>query len=199
MSNYPVTVDEAVEHLRLGPTVDDEEWLSVEQMISAATALAESICSRSWMQTTKTVGYSRFPDSSWPKTGQYLLLPGGEVSSITSLKYYDTSDPPVEKTLGSSLYRLVTGYGLPRVYPAMGESWPTDANSCEPDHITITYVVGDNDVLDVPAPVKSAILLIVGSLYEYREDGVIDNAGLALVRAPVAAKDLLHPYKMRIA
>ena len=73
---------------------------------------------------------------------------------------------------------------------------PTDVAN-EPDHIAVTYAL--DGTVGVPAAVKQAILLTVGALYEYREDGVIDNAGLALVKAPKAAEDLLTPYRIRIA
>jgi hypothetical protein len=78
----------------------------------------------------------------------------------------------------------------------MGEVWPTDAAD-EPEHLVVTYAVDGTS--NIPNSVKQAVLLIVGSLFEYREDGVIDNAGLALVKAPKGADDLLSPYRLRIA
>ena len=53
--------------------------------------------------------------------------------------------------------------------------------------------------VSVPGYDKQAILLVMGSLYEYREDGIIYNAGLALVKTPKGADDLLSPYRLRIA
>jgi hypothetical protein len=78
----------------------------------------------------------------------------------------------------------------------MGEVWPTDVAD-EPKHVAVTYALDGS--VSVPASVKQAILLVMGSLYEYREDGIIDNAGLALVKAPKGADDLLSPYRLRIA
>ena len=123
-----------------------------------------------------------------------LYLPGGNISSITSVTYYDGDYS--RQTLSGSAYRLVGASDRAYLFPAMGQVWPTDVAN-EPKHIAVTYALDGS--VDVPASVKQAILLLVGSVYEYREDGVIDNAGLALVKAPKAADDLLTPYKLRVA
>jgi uncharacterized phiE125 gp8 family phage protein len=123
-----------------------------------------------------------------------MALPGGVASSVDSVTYYDTDD--VQQTLTGADYRLVTRNGLSKLYPAMGEYWPSDGGN-EPANVAVTFTVGEASASDVPAAVKAAILLFVGSLYEYREEGVIDNSGVALVSAPVAAERLLHPFKLR--
>lgn len=189
----PLTVEDALEHLRLGGTADPAEYLEVERMLNAAVQVASDWTNRAWVVETRTASFDCFPVApAYQKA--CLYLDGGVVDSIVSLTYYDTDY--VQQTLDPSAYRLVTGRGRGKVYPAMGEEWPTDSAEYEPEQITVTYTVGSGVV---PAPVVSAILLILGSLYEYREDGVIDNAGLALVKAPIAALDLLRPYKLRIA
>lgn len=188
-----VSTQEALEHLRL-PTDDvtTPEYLEVERMVGAATEWCENYCKRAFTQGTKTKTFTYFPSYTLNKTEQALPLTGGVVDSVTSLTYYDTDF--VQQTFAD--WRLVVTHGASYLYPAMDESWPTD-NSCEPYAIAVTYVVGEASLSDVPDSVKQAALLIVGSLYEYREEGVIDNSGVALVSAPVAAERLLHPYKMR--
>jgi uncharacterized phiE125 gp8 family phage protein len=178
----PVTFAEARLHLRLPSTIDSDEQAEIERMISVATEYAE-----------KTVYFDAFPlRGSRNKLGLYL--PGGKISGITSVTYYDSDY--VQQTLASSLYRLVGASDLAYLYPAMGEVWPTDVAD-EPKHVAVTYALDGS--VSVPASVKQAILLVMGSLYEYREDGIIDNAGLALVKAPKGADDLLSPYRLRIA
>lgn len=194
--SYPITVPEALDHLRL-PTEDvtTPEWLEIERLIAAATEWTESYCKRAWMAGTKTKLFSAFPTAPrLIKSDRHFPLTGGVVSSVDSVTYYDTDY--VQQTMSASAYRLVVVNEVSYLYPGMGVDWPTDACD-EPKHIEVTYTVGSDNVANTPASVKAAILLFVGSLYEYREEGVIDNSGVALVSAPVAAERLLHPYKLR--
>jgi len=189
----PVTLAEARLHLRLPTSIDSDEQTEITRMISVATEYAESFTNRAWTTGSKVAYFDAFPlRGERDKLGLYL--PGGKISSITSVTYYDTDF--AQQTLSSSKYRLVGASDLAYLYPAMGEVWPTDVAD-EPKHIAVTYAL--DGTASVPASIKQAILLVVGSLYEYREDGVIDNAGLALVKAPKAADDLLSPYRLRIA
>jgi hypothetical protein len=82
------------------------------------------------------------------------------------------------------------------LFPAIGADYPADCGE-EMFNIVVTYTVGDA-LSAVPEAAKRAVLLIVGSLYEYREEGIVDNAGLAVVKAPVAARHLLNPLKVSI-
>jgi uncharacterized phiE125 gp8 family phage protein len=187
---YPITVDEALDHLRLSRTdVTDNEWEEIERMIAAATGFAESFCRRRFTPATLVEYFDRFPYS----TAAALHLPNGIVSSVDSVTYFTVLNAPA--VWAPENYRVWSPKGRSYLLPAVGGSWPKDS-TVAPGHIEVTYTVGSGD--SVPDPVRSAILLVVGSLYEYREDGVIDNAGLALVRAPMSARDLLSPYKMSL-
>jgi|TARA_R110000744_G_scaffold325775_1_gene431623 uncharacterized phiE125 gp8 family phage protein len=189
----PVTFQEARLHLRLPSDLDADEAVEILRMISVATEYCENFCNRSFTVGTRTAVFDDFP-VSWDRKRIGLYLPHGKVSSITSLVYYTNAFAAT--TLNASKYRLVGASDRAHLYPAMGEVWPTDV-ACEPEHIVVTYAVDGS--ASVPVSVKQAVLLIVGSLFEYREDGVIDNAGLALVKAPKGADDLLSPYRLRIA
>lgn len=183
----PVTVDEAITHLRLSFDATVDERLEITRMLEAATTYAEQYTRRSWQETTRIEYFDEFP-----ATADYsMYLPGGSLSSITSVTYYDST--PTQQTWDSVEYRTLSLGGRAYLLPAIGEQYPSDCAG-EKANIEVTYVAGLT-ALNVPEGVKAAILLIVGSLYEYREDGVIDNAGLAVVKAPVAANRLLHPYK----
>lgn len=189
----PVTLAETRLHLRLASDLSSDENAEITRMISVATEYCENFCNRSFTTKTRTAVFDDFP-VSWNRKNLGLYLPMGKVSSITSVVYYTNTF--VSTTLAASKYRLVGASDRAHLYPAMGEVWPSDV-ACEPEHIVVTYVV--DGTASVPTSVKQAVLLVVGSLYEYREDGVIDNAGLALVKAPKGADDLLSPYRLRIA
>ena len=189
----PVTLAVARQHLRLPSNITTDEQDEITRLISAATEYAEQFTNRKWTTGSRVETFDAFP-SSVSRKKQGLHISGGNISSITSITYHDASF--TQQTLASDKYRLVGAPERATVYPAMGKEWPTDVAN-EPDHIAVTYALDGS--VNVPAAVKQAILLTVGALYEYREDGVIDNAGLALVKAPKAAEDLLTPYKMRVA
>jgi hypothetical protein len=77
----------------------------------------------------------------------------------------------------------------------MGKEWPTNVATGEPDVITLTYSVGGS-ADSVPASVRSAILLIAASLWENRENEIV-GSNIKALKPSTAAKDLLHPYKLR--
>jgi uncharacterized phiE125 gp8 family phage protein len=190
----PVTLAEARIHLRLPTSIDTDEQDEITRIISAATEYAENYTNRLWTTGNRTEYFDAFPISTdRTRLGLYLPSAKGGIT-ISSVTYYD--DNYQQQTLASNLYRVVGATDRAYLFPAMGEVWPTDLSN-EPKHIAVTYAI--DGTVSVPQSVKQAILLLVGALYEYREDGVIDNAGLALVKAPKAAEDLLNPYRIRLA
>lgn len=189
MTTPIVTLDEAMANLRL-IDITESESAGIERMILAATEWSENFARRHWVATAKVSYCSVFPQSR----SDGLVLPGGPVSSVSSITYYDTDDAQV--TWDGAEYRVVTRNDRSTLYPVIGGDWPTDCGG-ELFNIAATYVVG-SDIADVPSAAKQAVLLMVGSMYEYREEGIVDNAGLAVVKAPVAAKQLLMPLKVAI-
>lgn len=190
----PVTLTEARIHLRLPSNITTDEQDEITRLISAATEYAESYTNRKWTTGSRVQFFDRFPYAHTSR-GKALQLPGGNINAVTSVTYYDTEY--VQQTLAAEKYRLIGAPQRSALVPNFGEQWPTDAAPNEPDHIAVSYTLDGS--VDVPAVVKQAILLTLGALYEYREDGIIDNAGLALVKAPKAAEDLLSAYRIRIS
>ena len=184
----PVTLDEVLQHLRLTSTSAEEDT-ELLNMITAATEYAENITKRNLRGSTVTKHLTSFPSPLYRlKSG--ITLTKGPVASITSVKYYDTDN--VQQTVDPSAYRLVIVDNNSTLYPAIGGNWPSDCNE-EPFAIEVIYVL---DATGIPQAIKHAILLIVGALYENREDGIIDQ-GIVALKAPIAAMNLLWPYKLR--
>lgn len=190
---YPVSADEFFQHIRFTP--DADETTEGERFIQAATIFAEQYTGRFFTVRTVEEYYDDFP-----KKTNYLetikapfVLKGGSVNSIGSIKYYNTDQQEI--TLDAADYRLVNKRAKGHVYPAIGKHFPDDVLQGDADIVTLTYNVGTTPV-DTPASVKSAILLIAASLFENRENEVVGQ-GIAMLKPIVAAKDLLHPYKVR--
>lgn len=182
----PITLAEVQSHLRLG-TLDAAEQAELTIMITAATEMAESYCNRSWRSGTKALQFTSFPLSELKP-----ISVTDDVQSITSIGYYDASH--VAATFTD--YRIVNIGGRSDIYPSFGSYWPSDSNEL-PHNITVTAVVGDE--LTVPSSVKSAILLMVADLYENRENDVVGIGVVVNKLTSMTSKNLLHPYKTRIA
>lgn len=190
---YPVSADEFFQHIRFTP--DADETIEGERFIQAATIFAEQYTGRFF--TVRTV--EEYHDD-FPKKTNYLetvkkpfILKGGNVNSVVSITYYN--EDQTLTTVDAADYRLINKRAKGHIYPAIGKHFPEDVIKGDSDVVTITYNVGTTPA-DTPASIKSAILLIAASLFENRENEVVGQ-GIAMLKPIVAAKDLLHPYKVR--
>ena len=168
----PVSLADARRHLRVDSTDEDTY---IDGLINGAVAyldgwngiLAKCLINQTWSQ--------KFTTLSDP-----LRLALRPVSSITSVGY--GTDSPQE-ALDSLTYRLSTDSISAKVVSVSG-SWPSL------DEVTVTFVAGYGAAAaDVPQNIRHAILLIVGAMYENRED----------TKIPDAVYMLLRPYKDVIA
>lgn len=176
----PVTVEQVRANSRLDGDAEDD---LVALWITAAREYVESHTRRSLITQTRRLALDGWPCS------RRLLLPRGPVQSVSSITY----DSPTAdaQTFDAENYRLDADSAPPRIVLSSSADWPCTVD--EPACIRIEYVAGYGDDADsVPAALRSAILLLVGDLYEHRE------AGLEQTITPNAAVDrLLGPYLLR--
>lgn len=171
----PVTSTEAKLHLRVDHTTDDT---LIAILIQAARETVEQHTNRSLITQTRTIKMDRFPFSDT------IHLPNGPLSSVTSVKYYDTSE--VQQPLTSTLYWTDTTSNIPRII--IKDSWPSIYDM--PNAVEIIYVTGYGAAgANVPQPLKQAMLLIIGHLYENRE-----QVGEIKHELPFGADILMAPY-----
>lgn len=177
----PISIEEAKDHLRDVPDADDDQ---VTAMIAAATAgldgrsgsLGRALCTQTWQTFL-----DRFPCDS-----EDILLPLPPLRSVTSVTYVDSNGDI--QTLATTVYGVDTSSEPAAIFLKYGQSWP--ATRRERKAITIQFEAGYGAAADVPAPIKSAILLMVGDLYANRE-----AQGEPLTKNP-AVERLLFPYKV---
>ena len=102
------------------------------------------------------------------------------------IRYYDTDD--TEATFSSDSYFVDTKSEPGRVVLNYGESWPT--TTLRPANgVCVTFVAGyGDDGSDLPQKVRNAMLLIIGHLYENREQVV---TGVVPVYVPLGVDALL--------
>lgn len=172
----PVTTAEAKTHLRIDHT-DDDTYIG--SLITAARNIAENYTNRAFYTQTWVQTMSYFPR-------EILELKRGYVQSVSSLKYYNDANSQV--TWASSNYTVNTSGDIG--YIDADNDFPTDLYD-RSDAIEITYVSGWSQIADIPQAIKQAILLIVGHLYENRQDVIV---GSQVNQLPLASQYLLNPY-----
>lgn len=208
-----ITVAEAKAHLRVDYDTDDD---LISVLIDAATQQAEAytraaITARLF---TMTLGafprisrgqsgpdpdYAEFPSrfGSSGRPARYptaICLPVWPLISLSSIQYID-ADTDALTTLASSSYVVVSSHRPPMIVPAAGTAWPVAGD--HPEAVRITFRAGMAEADGgIPAVVKSAIKLIVGHLYEHREDVTPGVGAPEPALLPMGSRYLLNPYRM---
>jgi uncharacterized phiE125 gp8 family phage protein len=155
----PISLSELKSHLRVDCS-DEDELLTA--LITAGREHIEDITHRTLL--TQTWDYSL---SAWPSV-DYIKLPGGNLQSVTSVKWKDDDGTETTLTLTTDYLVETNGEGIGRIVLPYGESWPS--GTLYPSNpITIRYVAGWTTAALVPYKIKAALLMICGDLYENRE------------------------------
>jgi len=196
-TSFPITLDQARKHCKVFNT-DEDSIINI--YLGAACRIVERDLGRCLMPTTFQMFFDDFLDvpqrslynyilgtippnrRAWNDDRMYLPLP--PVQSISSIKYTDPSG--VVQTLSSGNYVLDNIKEPCFVYPSFGNSWP--ASRGDHNNVIIEYIGGYTDAAHVPQDYKSAILLLVGHLFENRQENI---AGQTISKLPMGYKDLL--------
>lgn len=183
-TNKPLELAEVKTHLRAQTNEDEDEL--IKALIDAAIShldgwsgiLGRALITQTWRQS--------FRDFCW--WSDYLRLPLAPVQSVT-VKYYDSAN--VQQTWSASNYSLVTDNLGPLLQFATGVSPPSVYDRI--DGVQVDYVVGYGDTSDtVPRAIRQAMLLMIGSWFQNRENEV---QAAAVAPLPLAADALLTPFR----
>lgn len=176
----PVTLAEFRAHRRI-PAADTSLDSELTLALQGATARAETLTGLRLITQTLLLTLDQFP--------RRIELPVWPVQSVTSVVYDDRDG--TEQTFATDLWRVVKSRKPWSVAPAYEAVWPTPRYDF--DAVRVTFVAGFGDEPDdVPADVRSAIMLIASDLFEHREGAVI---GATVGPIPVTAHDLLRPHR----
>ena len=179
----PVTLVEAKEHMHV--TTDDDDVL-IGDLIGTATerydgrdgALGRCLITQGWKLTL-----DGFP----PK----IAIPLPPCQSIDAITYVDPVG--VTQTLEPADYQ-VSGLDAiegARIRPAFEKTWPETLSIAEA--VTVRFTAGYGDTAsDVPEPIRAAIKLRVGHLYENRESTFAEDDVSIL---PYGETDLTRNHK----
>jgi uncharacterized phiE125 gp8 family phage protein len=178
----PISLAELKLHLYVDDTDHDS---MLESILITAREHVENITGRYLLTQTQQYCLSGWPDKD------YIKLPGGNLQSVSSIKWKDTDGTSTTLTLTTDYLVERNGAGIGRIVLPYGVSWPS--GSLYPSNpITIEYVCGWTTAALVPYAIKAAIKLICADLYEMRGEPTIGQ----IVVENKAAKVLLASYKL---
>lgn len=180
----PVSLEEAKLHLREDSSDQDD---LIEIFIKAARQAVEKFTGLGLIDQTWDIYLDEFPTADKP-----IEMPLQPVVEVVGLFYIDGSG--AEQEIDVASYR-VDDVSVPSRISAVS-SWPSadDVSNAVRARVRVGYLdtnspPGEN----VPAPLKSAMLLIIGNLYAQRETIVV---GATAVELPWAARFLMEPYRV---
>lgn len=155
-TSEPITLAQAKKQLEISPSEADHDD-HIELLIQAAREQWEHDTDSACLTQTWKVNFETAYEDE-------IYLPKRPVASITSVKYYDTSN--VQQTLATTVYGLDSANRAVRLKYL--QDWPTTVLD-RWDAWEITYVCGYASVALVPAIAKQAMLLLVAHNFENRD------------------------------
>jgi uncharacterized phiE125 gp8 family phage protein len=174
----PVTLQQVKDYCRV--STSDEDTLLTE-LITVARMWCENYMRRSVMPQTWVLMLDRVPcEKSWQ------VLPMGEVSSITQVRYKNSDNAWV--VLDPTLYSF-DQYADPQRF-IFGDT--PDVSDDEIPVFEITYVAGFADADAVPADIKNAIKAMVSHFYNFRGIAI---TGTIVQKVPMMVQSILNSYK----
>lgn len=158
-TSEPITIEEALEHLRVDSTPED---FYVSGLITAARQYCENELGKSLLPTVWRQTLDGFPCGG---RFDHIKLLRSPVSAVTSVTYVATDG--TTKTLETSKYDVDLDSQPCRISPSYGNTWPVNQN--EMNAVKITFTAGYASADLVPQNVKLAMLLLIGHWFEHRE------------------------------
>ena len=172
----PVTLAEAKAHLRVESNDEDSE---IQAFLDAAIKLIEDAYWLQLITATWELKCDDFPD--------VIFTPRGPLQSAT-IQYVDGSG--ATQTLSPSAYTVDSSSFPGRILPAYGYCWPS--TRCHINAVTVAMVNGFGDSADdIPQPIKNAVLILTGILYE--------NRGACGEDMPPIIDTFMSPYRKTYA
>ena len=180
-TNPLFTTAEAKDFLKVDTTADDT---LIDNLIKAATQSCEEYTNQYFLDTLVT----QYSDN-WLEVYRLYKSP---VSTLTHIKYYDSSD--TLQTLAASNYILDNVSKPARIGLAVDGELPTLADRINAVEVKYTVGYGENST-DVPDGIKQAVLLTIGNWYENRQTVI---TGRTATELPLSSQYLLNQYKIQV-
>lgn len=171
-TSEPITTDQAKAHLQVTGTDFDDE---IDAWIIAARQYVENYTGRQIMPATWELYMDQLPDD-------HFYIEPCPVTGVSEVLYFDSDN--AEQTIDADDLDINIISEPAKIQMAYGESWPTTYE--KQNAVKVTFISGYSNN-NVPYPIKSAMLLIIGHLFENRGDEGHRNF-------PKSINNLLDPY-----
>jgi uncharacterized phiE125 gp8 family phage protein len=179
----PVTQNEAKNHLRVDTSADDN---LIDGLIAAARQWVEHYTRRALITQTWEASLDRFPVSE----SEPIVLPKTPLLSVGSISYLDLQGST--QTWAASNYQVDSVSEPARILPVEAADYPSEQDDTL-NTVTITFDAGYGDAeTDVPSAIRQAMLLLIGEMYERREQGSPQEIN----QVPFGVQALLGPYRV---
>lgn len=192
----PIGIEEARSHLRIeafgSPAEHPDDSIIETLYIPAAREWCEFYSGRLLATQTVELALDAFP------TASRFYLPIGPVQSVESVVYLDADGVEQSMVLGTD-YSVRAYNGRASIYLPDGVAWPTPMTYRYGERaVFVRYVAGymteSPETFPLPRSSRAAILLVLGHLYENREN----SADRQFVEIPLGAAALLDRDRVRL-
>jgi uncharacterized phiE125 gp8 family phage protein len=176
-STEPLTYAEVKSYLRLN---DDSEQSLVTSLITAARGIVEG---HTWMPLISQVWAMQFDKDELNTL--IVNINKAPLISVDNVTYYDGTNTTA--TLSATNYESDI-YGTPGRFRLKSVPSVYDRMNA----LQVNFTCGYANAASVPQPIKQAMYMIIGHLYENRQDVV---TGTQVNEIPLASQYLLQPYR----
>ncbi|WP_428526021.1 head-tail connector protein [Roseibium sp.] len=181
----PVTVEDAKCHLRVSSSEDDALIAGLIDTAVDSFDGRAGILGRCLVWQTWKAWFHGFP------CGRSVRLPFPDVDAASVVvRYLDTTAS--EQTFPATGFNVFEDTGGAYLLRHPEGLWPATCD--RPDAVSVEFRAGFGSAAEVPGALKSAILLLVGHLYENRE---AVTQGARAGEMPLGAMHLAGPYRVR--
>jgi len=180
-ASEPLTLEQAKAQCE----VDSDYWDDlITALIPTARMQVENLTGLQLMPATWTLTLDAFP--LWTYTA--IRLPKSPVTNIDSVTYVD--DDGDATVWSPSDYTLDATNQPARLLPAYDKTWPTTRR--QPNAVTIQFDAGFANAAAIPAPLMSAMKMLISHLFKNREA----TEARALMEIPLGFQSLIYPYRV---
>lgn len=172
-----IAIQTAIDHLRVGD-VDGEQKILIKLKLNAAIDIAEKI-------TNRIIARGEAKFSITPRASLHELISATEIKEVAYI-----SSSLEEKLMPSTCYRVLqTEFGMIIQFL----SWPSDLTA--ENIVDKCWVLADVgfDKNTIPPGIVSAVLLMLGTLYDNESDELI---GRSVNKLTMSAERLLARYRI---
>lgn len=182
-ASEPLTLDEVRTFLRVTSVTEDDYILN---LISVARSCAEDFLNRALIQQTWTLYLRDFPSDA------EIVLPLAPLSSVTSVKYYNSANRLTTLTVNTDYY--VDAKSQPgRIVLPESVSWPTCYD--KPNAVEIVFVAGYGAAASaIPGRILQGMLMHISDMFENRTPVILAGQNALVLPKPVHYH--YFPYKL---